>query len=282
MEGVTASKVIAENLNAMHAARKAFVENEASDKLRRALQSKTRTATQLTYEVGDKVFYKRKSSDKWLGPARVLGSENKQVFVKHRGEYYRVSPVHLQLANQLEISVDSQQESSSSERSISTTSKSTDQSIYGSASSDDESVEGEHRPETENDITLENLLDGVNVPLEEETETQEDCGGVETSERNPTIRDGTMPLKGSKISYKRPECDTWESATVIGRSGTARGKNKWWSNIRGDNETLSSLNMEELDAWKYVDEEVLLTNADTSDVMMAKMKELHNLKQHKV
>ena len=40
--------------------------------------------------------------------------------------------------------------------------------------------------------------------------------------------------------------------------------------------------MEELDAWNYVDEEILLARDDSSDVMMAKMKELNNLKQHRV
>ena len=91
-----------------------------------------------------------------------------------------------------------------------------------------------------------------------------------------------MPRKGSKIAYKRPESETWESATVLGRSGTAKGRNKWWSNIRGENGVLSSLNMEELDEWGYVDEEALLSHVESNDVLMAKMRELNNLKQHKV
>ena len=34
LEGITSSEVVAKNLNALHAARKAFIENEASEKLR--------------------------------------------------------------------------------------------------------------------------------------------------------------------------------------------------------------------------------------------------------
>ena len=68
----------------------------------------------------------------------------------------------------------------------------------------------------------------------------------------------------------------------LGRSGTARGRNKWWSNIRGENDVLSSLNMEELDAWEYIDEEVLLSHVESNDVLLAKMRELKNLKQHTV
>ena len=249
----------------MHAARKAFVENEASDKLRRALQSKTRTLTPLIYEIGDKVFYKRKNSDKWLGPARVLGSENKQVFVKHGGEYYRVSPVHLQLANQSEIGSVKQHDENRSDteptavKPTATTSK----DAYESDSSDEESIPCDNQQETGNDTASDISLDGIHVPLEEESVGVQEGREETAAERNPTIRDGTMPFKGSKTTYKRPESDSWESATVIGRSGTARGKNKWWSNIRSENDTLSSLNMEELDAWNYVDEETLLARDDS-------------------
>ena len=40
MEGVTHSKLIASHLNAMNRARKAFIESETSEKLRRALRKK--------------------------------------------------------------------------------------------------------------------------------------------------------------------------------------------------------------------------------------------------
>ena len=62
LEEVSSSKLIADHLNCMHTARKAFIESEASDKLRRALLRKTRTATSLVYEVGDLVYYKRNDS----------------------------------------------------------------------------------------------------------------------------------------------------------------------------------------------------------------------------
>ena len=58
LEGVSSSKLIVEHLNCMHTARKAFIESEASDKLRRAFLQKTRTATSLVYEVRDLVHTK--------------------------------------------------------------------------------------------------------------------------------------------------------------------------------------------------------------------------------
>ena len=40
LEGTTSSEVVVKNLSALHAARKAFIENEESEKLRRALRHK--------------------------------------------------------------------------------------------------------------------------------------------------------------------------------------------------------------------------------------------------
>ena len=283
LQGKTSSQVIAENLNAMHAARKAFIENEASDKLRRALLSKTRTSTSLVYEIGDKVFYKRKSNDKWLGPASVIGSENKQVFVKHGGEYYRVSPIHLQHVNERECLSKENGQDLNESTSNDDFNYSSQNNICAVESSDEDSTAGDEQNESENVEVPEVHTSTEDTLLKERiSETLPGDNETGSEEENPTIKDGIMPSKGSKIMYKRPECENWESATVLGRSGTARGRNKWWSNIRSENETLSSLNMEELDAWKYVDEEVLLACDDSSDVLMAKMKELNNLKLHKV
>ena len=87
LENVTSSQVVADHLNAIFAARKAFVEAESSDKLKTALGRKIRPATSVIYEVGDKVYYKRRQSDKWRGPPSITGKEKHQVFVKHGSIY---------------------------------------------------------------------------------------------------------------------------------------------------------------------------------------------------
>ena len=95
LEGISSSKLIADHLNCMHTARKAFIESEASDKLRIALLRKTRTAISLVYEVGDIVYYKRKNSKRWRGPGIVIGKDSKQIYVKHGGSCLRVNPCHI-------------------------------------------------------------------------------------------------------------------------------------------------------------------------------------------
>ena len=77
----------------MHAARK-----EASEKLRRAIKTKTRVFTGIIYEPVGIVYCKRNDSDQWKDPRTVLGQQNKQILVKHGGVYIRVHACRLQQA----------------------------------------------------------------------------------------------------------------------------------------------------------------------------------------
>ena len=65
----------------MHAARKAFIEAEASEKLRRTIKVKTRVSTGMIYQSGDIVYYNRNDSNQCKDPGTVLERENKQILV---------------------------------------------------------------------------------------------------------------------------------------------------------------------------------------------------------
>ena len=60
LEGTTSSKVVAENLSAMHKAREEFIKCENSNKIRKALRAQVRTCNDDFYNIGDKVSYKRR------------------------------------------------------------------------------------------------------------------------------------------------------------------------------------------------------------------------------
>ena len=60
----------------MHAARKAFTEAEASEKLRRAIMAEARVSNGIIYQPGDFVYYKGNGSNQLKGPGTVLGHEN--------------------------------------------------------------------------------------------------------------------------------------------------------------------------------------------------------------
>ena len=76
LEGVTCSKIVAENHSTMHDARQVFIKSESDEKLRRALRHQVRTSSEVKYVTGGKVDYKRGTDDYWKGPATVIGQEN--------------------------------------------------------------------------------------------------------------------------------------------------------------------------------------------------------------
>ena len=95
LEGVTCSKIVAENLSTIHDARQAFMKSESDEKLSRALRHQVSTSFEVKYVTGDKVYYKRWTDDYWKGPAIVNGQENQQVRIKHGSTYQRMHPCRL-------------------------------------------------------------------------------------------------------------------------------------------------------------------------------------------
>ena len=98
LEGTTSSEVFAKHLNALHAARKIFIQTVADARVRRALRNKVRASEQI-FENGNRVFYKREGKERWLGPGKVVFLDGKVVFVRHGGIFVRVSPNRLQKVN---------------------------------------------------------------------------------------------------------------------------------------------------------------------------------------
>ena len=97
LEGKSVSEVVAMNVNAMNSARRHCIQLESSDKIRRALKYRVRPSSNIRYFVGDEVFYKRKRSKEWRGPASVIGQLGQEVLVKHSSFIYRVHPCQLKL-----------------------------------------------------------------------------------------------------------------------------------------------------------------------------------------
>jgi hypothetical protein len=97
LDGSTSSKTFAEHLNYLHECRRAFIACEADERIRRALRNKVRAAEEV-YHHGDKVFYKREKSEKWIGPAKTIYQDGKVVLVRHGGAFVKVSPTRLRKA----------------------------------------------------------------------------------------------------------------------------------------------------------------------------------------
>lgn len=94
LEHNTVSQTFANHLNALHSGRRAFIQAESSERIRRALRHKIRASGEC-FQHGDKVYYKRDDDNKWKGPGTVLGQDGKVVFVRHGSIYVRVHPCRL-------------------------------------------------------------------------------------------------------------------------------------------------------------------------------------------
>ena len=98
LDASTSSEILATDLNALHAAREAFIQSESSEGIRRALRCKIR-ASEEKYEHGEWVYYQREGQEKRLGPGKVVFKDGKVVFVRHGGVFVRVSPNRLVKSN---------------------------------------------------------------------------------------------------------------------------------------------------------------------------------------
>ena len=56
----------------MHSARQNFIKAESSEQLKRPFRYQVRMYSEENYEAENKVYYKRKSTKGWRGPAKVL------------------------------------------------------------------------------------------------------------------------------------------------------------------------------------------------------------------
>ena len=82
LEGVSGSQLVADNINAQHKAREIMIKLEASERIRRAIRSQTRTHSNVRYLSGEEVYYKRDEEKRWRGPGRVIGQDGSKVLIK--------------------------------------------------------------------------------------------------------------------------------------------------------------------------------------------------------
>ena len=290
LEGVCQSEVVASNLNALHNSRRAFIQSESSEKLRRALRHQIRPSIGASYNNGDKVFFKRNESNRWLGPGYVIGTENKQVLVKNGGVYVRVHPCRIKLCLDpldLELSDDggSAQETRLEQPIPLQTSQHTSETH--AAESTDNGFIDEEFVEDRNESSL---------------STEQDAGQIHKRRGRPRKEAAApanvvdVPKVGEDILCKLNSDDgDWTPLKVHSRAGKATGANKYIMNVCKGDENPFWLDFQKgVLEWKHastethdvetsdesIEENVLLTNFD--NVLEAKQQELQNWILNKV
>lgn len=274
LSGTTSSEVFAQHLNALHESRKAYIQTESNERIRRALRTKIRAAEQI-YENGDKVYYKREGKDRWLGPATVVFQDSKVVFVRHGGIFVRVSPNRLSkiwsAKDQFDtekLEVDSSDISNTKDNIKKTERVDTHTSEHVSSSPEDS--------ETDNAIL-------EIVPCQDETPVVNQDLNLQTEAANREQDKPSSVKINDVIKYKQG--DNWFTGTVTSRAGKATGKYRTWYNVRNDENEEQSIDLGRLEWEKIPESEINMTSvshnqsANSQEVTKAKENELEKLAQ---
>ncbi len=211
LEGLSSSEALDKHLNSLHAARKAFVESETLERIRRVLRSWVRTA-ELRYEPGDRVYYKRDMQERWLGSATVVLQDGKVVFVRHASVVVRVSTNRLQTAGNTHDVSDSDLQN--------------DQCIKHEAEEQGGCDHGDSQGKR-----LEGTKPEGSRPVFVEELGQQCSQNTVTADHVKST--GRIKLDtGHLIRYKVDKDDPWIEARILSRGGKVTGANKNWYNIK--------------------------------------------------
>lgn len=101
VEDESPSETVARNIMAIYSARRKQIEMETASKIKQAIKAQTRDVYSENIKSSDLVYYKRNDCKRWKGPATVIGTEGKLVFVRHGGYVVRCHRVHVIKVNDL-------------------------------------------------------------------------------------------------------------------------------------------------------------------------------------
>ena len=209
LEGRTTSEVLVKHLNALHAARKSFVESESDERIRRALRSKVRASEQ-RFVNGDRVYYKREGHDKWLGPGKVVFQDGKVVFVRHGSVFVRVSPNRLVKTGQ-EIVMN-----------LEDPNPQTPQLSLNGAEFEDHITDDVVQP----------ICETIGEKVKVTRSDREEINGLSKSRKNYL-----KPCE--KIEFRPNPDNDWIKGTIVNRARKATGRNRNWFNVDIEGSTSS-------------------------------------------
>ena len=235
-------KIVGDHLNALAIARQKFIELEANDKLKRALQQRIYPQTNIKYCSGDIVFFKRDNRKFWYGPAIVVGHIANQVLIKHGGYIVRVHPCKVVLKEkadaQIEDSAEIRQETS--RKAVTPVTESRPESRHEEDCSDEEPEETEEidEPETLPTPSAEsNVTTDTNPP--EVVDSEENTTADDSTNWHRVSDDSSGEklklVRGDVIRFRAEEPDTWSYGMIDSRTTKTAGGSRNCFNVDQDN-----------------------------------------------
>ena len=289
-EDFSTSGYLSEILQSMSAARKAFIQSENSERIKRALRHNVRPSSNNKYFTGDSVYYKRNDARKWKGPGKVIGYDAQQILIKHGSVYVRVHPCRV-LLERNNTETDCDDSSISLQEHQHNSSPPGNESDVQSSESEEEdisnplpeiaSASGSVESEANNEESK------VSEPPLLRQETESNISDKEkAASNNPKLK------RGMNIDFRNDD-GQWISGRVLGRAGKSTGKySAHWNVERFDNNVVEELNFDQISNWKEVEEsekvyvsynfpQIFLTEINT-ELEAAKEIELKNWMLEKV
>lgn len=266
------SEIVRQNLNAMHEARRNFIEMESCQRLKRALNHNIRETPFELLENGNQVYYKRNASDEWHGPGTVIGRDGKQVLVRHGGTFVRVHTCRLQglsefgdqgVANKLDLDV----------------AENLPNQVNEYPPNEDEEFQNNdsaaHVDEVISSKDSEANIDKLSVRSKETANDSVSCGVRTSNDKNKL----SVMRVGERFEGCHSRTGERFTGKILSRAGKASGKYKNCFNVQKDSD--GSIDWFDFDkdfteVIKIHDEEEVLVTTYSDTVQYAKEQEIQN------
>ena len=252
------SEIVAQNLNAMHSARNAFIQQESAERLRRALNRKVRNYSDNVFLNGDRVYYWRNRNTEWHGPAVVIGKDRQQVLVKHGGSYVRVHPCRLQFCQEADSIADKSNENQNS-ASYQPVEPAVESSAVANTVTHAPSVPESSSPDNDSDYSDSNIENSSSNTLDEEGWT---------SVKNHK----DLPKVSSTVQCKFPDVDGQVTCKILSKAGKSSTANWHYLNVQEANGEGKCCSFKDV-SWKTTENESL--EPSTSDTFFGSQSDDH-------
>ena len=235
LEEVEMAKSVADNINAMHLAREAYIAGESDKILKKALKDRIYTRG-TNIKINDSIYFK--NQDRWQGPVKVVGKDGKSLYVVRGGRFLTVNADHADVATfegelMTKVSTNEAKKDNSDEKEkvtepVETKEHTINENMNGSPVLENvENMNGS--PELE---TVENMNDSPELEnAEEEVRPATELNENNENNNESQIINVKQIKQNDTISFKRKLDDPeWQKVKINRRAGKAGGKYQHWWN----------------------------------------------------
>ena len=263
------SKIISNNLKAIHKAREAFIASGNSEKIRRDLAHDIRTSGDIKYITVDHVYFKRADSREWHGPVTVLGQDGQQVLIKKGSSYVRV---HL---CQLELIPPSPRPTPETKTTTIEAPNQQNTKLTHCPTS--------FRPQNDSSSQEETSSSGDDQSNDKDTQDNGNKNTIPSKQQEHWLNryhKTTAPTKikpNITIEYKLGENSPWETVKALSPAGKVTGKYSNCWNTKNQNNFKQPIDFSKIAEWKIAEEKTSLDTQSKENHEMETTDQLSNL-----